>query len=160
MRLTLAVLISFVCASFVHASDLQIIRVWPSYRQADSFKRISEYFSGNENTGSEIVLRTQPNERTGYYFLTRIKNTGPAIANARVELQLITPVSPEVQTHSFDVALPTGKKVLQLGLTGGDWTNSKTKPVAWLVRFLTVDGVELAREQSYLWSQPDLPKPK
>ena len=65
------------------ATTATITRVWPDYRAADTFDRISEYFTGAENTGGQIVMRTHPETRAGYYFFTRLKvETPPAAASA------------------------------------------------------------------------------
>ncbi|MBN8527563.1 MAG: hypothetical protein J0M02_19695 [Planctomycetes bacterium] len=60
----------------VVAQDLSIVRTFTGWRDGASFKRISEYFDGKENTGRETVLRTHPEQRTGYYFLVRVANPG------------------------------------------------------------------------------------
>jgi len=143
-------------ASAALGADLKIIRVMPSYRTADSFMRISEYFNGREDTGGATLLRTQPARRDGYYFLVRVKTTAP-IEIAWIETQVVTPASPEPRTDSFAVSLPAGSHVIQLGLTGTDWPSPKAVPVAWKLRLLSSEGKELASEQSYLWSKPPGP---
>src|SRR5882724_9142456 len=90
MRPFLAVSFLFLAAS-LSASDLKFIRVWPSYRSPESFEHVSEYFSGKENTMGQIQLRTQADVRAGYYFLTRVKNSGADGLAVRVDLQIILP---------------------------------------------------------------------
>jgi hypothetical protein len=53
--------------------NIEVVRVWPEYRTAESFDRISEYFTGRENPGNQIILRTRPESRAGFYFFTRLK---------------------------------------------------------------------------------------
>jgi len=135
-----------------------IVRVWPDYRTAESFDRISEYFTGKENTGGEIVLRTHPEARAGFYFFMRLKEPDDVtIADAQVEISVITPASPEAKTFLLrvPVVLRKGTVVLNPGLTGPDWpwTDANTRPVAWRVRLLDASGAVLASEQSYLWSK-------
>lgn len=142
-------------APFAIASEVRVVRVWPSYRAKESFMRISEYFTGRESTGNEEILRTQPATRDGYYFLARLKNTGAALPQAKVELEVITPLSPAAKTYTFTAPLPSGSHVLDVGLTGSDWPGPKTQPVAWRLRVLSPEGSELAQAQSYLWSLPD-----
>ena len=141
-------------------SAVTITRVWPDYRAAESFDRISEYFTGDENTGGQIVLRTHPEARAGYYFFTRLKVETPAaaaIADAQVEISVIMPDAPVVKTFLLRAhgVLREGVNLLNPGLTGADWpwTDTKTHPVAWRVRLLDADGAELATTQSYLWSK-------
>jgi len=136
------------------AGELQVVRVMPQYQPADAFVRISEYFSGKENTGGATILRTQPAQRAGYYFLVRVKTTAP-VEVAWIETQVISPAAAEPRTDSFAVSLPAGSHVIKLGLTGTDWPGPKARPVAWKLRILGADGKELASEQSFLWSKPD-----
>jgi len=128
-----------------------IVRVWPAYREADSFRRISEYVSGHENTGREIVLRTQAEPRTGYYFLTRLK-TDTATPGANLVLEVVLPGNPAVHTFTFPADLPAGHKVFQLGVTGTDWPGKDTRPAAWRVTARAADGTILAERTSFLWS--------
>ena len=135
------------------ASDLRLVRVWPEWRDAKSFKRISEYFTGRENTGGQLILRTQPAQRAGYYFLVRVDNPGTA-RRVRFQLQLIREGTPAPTSTDFPADLPAGASVFQLGLTGADWPDAKSQPVAWQLRVLSAEDHELAREKSYLWDKP------
>ena len=148
---SLSILLGFASA---RAADVSFVRVWPGYRSADSFERISEYFTGEENTGGQTVLRSRPAERAGFYFLARLKNAGPAVAGATFELDVITPASAAPRTFTFTAGLPAGEHVFNLGLTGADWPGAKVQPVAWKLTVLAPGGAELARAQSYLWEKP------
>ena len=137
----------------VKGGDVTIVRVFSGWRDAASFKYISEYFTGRENTHGEVVLRTQPDQRGGYYFLVRTTNPGGPVS-VTFKLQLILPTGHKVQEHSFATDLKAGDTVLNLGLTGGDWPNPKANPVAWKLDLLAPDGRLLASEKSYLWEKP------
>lgn len=157
MRTFLTTSLLVITASICAASDLKIIRVWPGYRTAESFERISEFLGKDEDPSNQLILRTQENTRAGYYFLVRAKNfEHSATANAKIELRVITPFSPEAKTYNFTCTLPTGSHVLNLGLTGTDWPGKPTDDVvAWQLRVLASDGTELAKTQSHLWAQPE-----
>ena len=156
MRPFLTTLILLVTSSFCAAADLTIVRIWPGYRTAESFERISEYVGKDEDARNHFILRTQPDVRAGYYFLLRFKNTGAAITDAKIELQVITPFAPEPKTYNFSSTLAPGSHVLNLGLTGADWPGKpKDEVVAWKLRLLSPSGTELGKAQSYLWSLPD-----
>jgi len=142
-------------AAPAHADPLTLVRVWPGYRPVESFDRISEYFTGGENTGGQIILRTQPKARAGYYFLVRLKNPGAAVAGAVFELQVISPLSPAIRTFTFKTDVAGGDHAVSLGLTGDDWPNAKAAAVAWHLTVRAADGAELARQQSFLWAMPD-----
>jgi len=156
MRLALSLLVLCCCAARLSAADLTTVRVWPGYRSAESFERISEFMDGRENPGGQTLLRSQPGAREGFYFLTRIKNRGPVLENVSVELNVILPTSAEPKRiNTFATTrIPAGSHVFQIGLTGTDWADPAANPVAWQLRLLSTDGQELLREQSFLWSQP------
>ncbi|OAM87984.1 hypothetical protein OH491_07480 [Termitidicoccus mucosus] len=139
--------------------SVELVRLWPGYRTAESFDRIAEYFTNEEKTGGQIILRTQPKERAGYYFLLRVKNASP-LDGASIGLDLITDAGPRPKTHTFALApLSAGKQVLNIGVTGADWPGGPdAHPVAWRLRLLAPDGRELLSEQSFLWGRPVTPK--
>lgn len=155
MRPLLAFLVAVVLSVSALASDVRILRVWPGYRTPESFVRISEYFTGQENPGrKQTLLRSHPEARGGLYFLTRVANTGTAMTDARIVLQIITVRSPAESTYTFNTALPPGEHVFHVGLTGPDWTTAAEHPVAWRISVVAADNRELASEQSFLWSKP------
>jgi hypothetical protein len=136
-------------------SPVEFVRIWPSWRDRASFVRISEYFGGEENTGRQTMLRTQPEKRTGYYFLTRTRNPDASRTDVKFVLDIITPDSPVAKTYTFPAHLPAGGHVFNLGLTGKDWAGKGVQPVAWRLRLLDAGGLELARGESFLWRMPD-----
>jgi hypothetical protein len=158
MRFRLALFVlGFALALGVSAAEIAIVRVWPSYRTADSFERISEYFGGSENSSRRTVLRTQAGERAGYYFLVRVANSGPAQAGCTWQLQVILPTAAQPHVLTFKTDFPAGKRVYELGLTGSDWPNAHAEPVAWKLVLLAADGHELVSQQSFLWDRPPAP---
>ena len=150
-RLVAASILLAIPALLNAATD--IVRVWPAYRDADSFRRITEYMGGSESTGNEIVLRTQADSRDGYYFLTRLKN-GAAAPGTSLVLEVILPGNPAVHTFTFVTDLPAGQQVYQLGVTGTDWPGKGTRPSAWRVTARSADGAILSERTSFLWSAP------
>lgn len=153
LPLTFACLACFV-VSICRSADVEFVRVWPGWRNAESFETISEYFTGREHHGSHVVLRTHPDARAGFYFLVRVANSGGARANAQFTLQVITADSPDSKTYQFPVNLPDRDTVYQLGLTGPAWPDSSAHPVAWKLELTAADGARLASAQSFLWEKP------
>ncbi len=137
----------------LNAADLEFVRIWPAWREADSFVRISEYFGGGEDTGRQTVLRTQAAQRSGFYFLVRTDNDHAPLAGASFELRVILPDSPHPRIFTFPAAIPAGGHVFNLGLTGTDWPDAKTQPVAWQLRLLDADGREQLVGKSFLWGK-------
>jgi len=131
-----------------------LVRVWPSYRTAESFKRVSEYIDGVENTGNDAVLRSQSDVRDGYYFLVRTR-TDTAVAGAKISVEVALPQRSGAKTFVFPADLPAGDKVFHLGITGADWPDAKVRPGAWRVVLRSADGTILATRHSFLWSSAD-----
>jgi hypothetical protein len=152
----LALALSLTAARALGA-DVEFVRVWPAWRDASSFEHISEYFTGKEDTGGQVLLRTHPEERAGFYFLVRVANTGPVLAGAKFTLQLIAPTSVETKTYTFPADVAAHRIVFLLGLTGADWTDRKAHPVAWKLTLDSGDGRPLASAQSFLWEKPVKP---
>lgn len=150
LRLAVLWLIIGVVPAF--AVDVTIVPVFAGWREAASFKRISEYFSGKENTGGQLMLRTHPEQRAGYYFQFRI-NTA-ATVDTRLVLQVITPDTATPRTFNFTTSLLSPKTMLNLGLTAADWPDQKINPVAWKLEVFSADGKLIAAETSYLWERP------
>jgi hypothetical protein len=146
-------LCSLLTAASAPAQDVSLVRVFPGWRDAASFKRISEYFTGRENTGGETILRTHPTQRAGFYFLVRLVNPGPA-RPAHFRLQTIAPGAQSPHTDTFPAELKPGSAAYHLGLTGPEWQNPKSQPVAWHLQILAADGRLLAEQKSYLWENP------
>jgi len=156
MRFLFASLLAAVgSVSLALAAPLTLVRVWPAYHTAESFDRISEYFTGEENTGRQTILRSQPAARAGYYFLVRLDNPGTVVAGAVFELRVISPASPEPKLFTFKADVPAGSRAFSLGMTGIDWPGPKANAVAWLLTVRSADGTELVRRQSFLWAMPD-----
>lgn len=146
-------LLACLAAASLHARDLTLVRVWPGWKDADAFARIREHFGGPEGDGRRRVLRTNPAERSGYYFLVRLR--GPAVPGAAFELAVLPPGATEPATHRFAATLAAGEQVFELGLTGAAWPGgAAARPVAWRLRILGPDGVVLAEQRSFLWEAP------
>ena len=155
MRLTVLLALCGLLAPAARAADVEFVRVWPRWRDTDSFKRISEYFGHGENTSGQVVRRTHPESRDGYYFLVRAKHPSASLDGARFVLRVITPYSPEPQTFTFPVGGPPGETVFELGLTGPDWRGGEGEhPVAWKLELVGGDGRSIVSAQSFLWAKP------
>lgn len=153
--LALAALVLAALPSAFAAAQVKFVRVWPEYRAAASFTRITEYFGGEESA-PEAVIRTQPAARAGYYFLTRLES-GQTVPGAILTLEYFVPGDDRARVQFFTVDLPKGSRAFMFGLTGSDWPDAELTPTAWRFRLLSADGAEIAREQSFLWAMPAAP---
>jgi hypothetical protein len=150
VRISLLLLVT----PFAFAAEVELVRIWPGWRDAATWDSIPEYFGGPETHGSQVVLRTQPATRDGFYFLVRAAATTARNA-VRFELEIVRPDSPEPKRHAFSTRLPAGETVFQLGVTGADWPDGKrAQPVAWRIILRGPDNSVLAEHKSFLWEQP------
>ena len=138
------------------AAEIELIRVWPGWREADTFEWIGDLFgrTRNEARGKQIVLRTDESTRAGFYFLVRLKSAAVVDA-AKFELSVIRPGTLKPATYEFPVTLRPGVTVYHLGLTGPAWPEGKkAHPVAWRFALVAADGKLLAEQKSVLWEMP------
>lgn len=150
-RLALALLAAPLAAA---AADVELVRIWPGWRDAATWDSIPEYFGGAETHGAQIVVRTQPDVRDGFYFLVRTAAVA-VHGSIRFELDVVRPDSPEPKRHVFPTRVPGGEAVFQLGVTGSDWPGGKSaQPVAWRITLRGADNAVLAEQKSFLWEQP------
>ncbi len=142
------------CTGFALAADVEFVRIWPQWRNADAFDRIKEYFGGGENDGRELVVRTHPEQRAGLYFLVRVK-AAAALPNATFTLDVIRPDAPEPKSFNFPVSLPAKGGVVELGLSADDWPGGRdAHPVAWKLTLRDNAGTVAATQHSFLWEKP------
>jgi hypothetical protein len=157
-----ALLLSLAAFSFsvaltdaARAAEVEFVRVWPAWRDAEAFERIGEFFGKPEDNGGEVVVRTQPRIREGYYFLVRTKTAATVADGAKFVLEVIRPDHPEAKTFTFAAPSFGKERVFQLGLTGADWPGGKgANPVAWKLALVAADGRTLAEAKSFLWEKP------
>ena len=157
MRRILAFILLISILSPLQAEEsLDIVRVWSGYREAKSFKRISEYFSGKENTGGQIILRSQSDDRSGFYFTIRVQTPNTTnLPVSKIRLEIITPEAPTAKTFDFELTpVDKANALLLLGLTGSDWPKPEENPVAWKFSFLNEEDEIVGEEKSYLWELP------
>jgi hypothetical protein len=151
--LALFTLLAALCAR-APAADLSFTRVWLQWRKADSFQSLYEYRTARELTGKWVMLRSQPDERTGLYFLVRVENPGAPVSGAVFFVRVVTPEAKETKVFTFPADVRAGSWVFGIGLTGKDWAGEHVQPVAWEVELQSADGVVLARKTSFLWEKP------
>jgi hypothetical protein len=149
----LFLVLGLLCAP-LRANDVSFLRVWPQWHDADWFQSYYEYRHHHELDGKWTVIRSQPWERGGLYFLTRVKNTGARLEGSTFVVRVIAPDSTETRIYSFPAVIPKGSQLFEIGLTGTDWAGPKFNPVAWNVELHTADGQVLAQQSSFLWEKP------
>lgn len=118
-----------------------------------SFKRISEYFDQTENTGGKLILRTEPKQRAGYYFMLSLqRHAVTALVDGTIELHYVKEGERLHILETFPVpASPPPCNEIWLGLTGGSALADNETIMAWKIVIRQPDGQVLDTQQSFLW---------
>jgi hypothetical protein len=154
MRPLLAAIALLAAASApARAADLRLERVWPQWHDADSFSSLYEDHTGRELAGGWIILRSQPDQRAGLYFLSRVENPGARVPGATFILRVVSPESIETRVFHFSADIQSGSRLFEIGLTGKDWAGARVQPGAWELELQAADGSVLARKASFLWEK-------
>ena len=132
---------------------------YPMWQEADDYRRISEYFTGKENQGGDMVLRTDGGVRQGLYFRVGLPVGQRIPKHARVRVEYLRSDIPQVLSEEF--VLPLAKRgglfsEVRFGLTGRAWPSQSLRLVAWKITLRDEAGRPLAQMQSYLWGLPKL----
>ncbi len=151
--LVLFSLLSCLAPALPAEDSVQLVRVWPGYRDAASFTRLGEYFGAAPDAANQSALRSQPAARDGYYWLVRTQ-TPRAHPGATLSLKVMRAGAAAPELHRFTLDVPAGSHALQAGLTGRDWPDPAERPVAWQLTLTAADGSALAATQSFLWADP------
>ncbi len=134
----------------------EITNVKIRWIEAEKFYRISEFFTGRENTGNRIILRTTE-ERGGVYFMVYFQEEVNELAELQsISLEVLSPLNEEISR--FDFQLPEERKDTRLifvGLTGNEWEMPLNIPVAWRIIASDARGQEITDFKSFLWEFPE-----
>lgn len=149
MRLRLLALLA-VSSLGLSAATPSIVRVWGDFVPAESFERIAEYFGAPEKHAGRSILRTQPAQRSGYYFLVRVKDKDSIPAGSHWQVEVLR--QGQRKPVSYDFAITDKSSVYQLGLTGSDWVHAKEVPMAWKLTLVGADGATVLAHDSFLWN--------
>lgn len=133
--------------------SVKIREIKPRYIETETFVRISEYLTGVEHTGDRVIIRSQPNQRDGYYFtLILDTNVRKLPQGTTIVGEFYTPFSKEAKTYNFKLPAERGKtKEVFVGLTGSDWPDAEAVPSAWRFTVKDPNGKELDQKESFLW---------
>lgn len=150
-------LLSLGAAPFSHADSSPSIKyVTPRVVQENTFKRICEFFDGQEHTGSTLIMRSHPETRRGYYLIVNLDAPASQLpGGGSIEVSLFKESVKEPITHTFALenALPRGREVW-LGFTEAGLIREAEEITAWKVEIKDASGVLVTQKQSFLWSLP------
>jgi len=142
-------LIFAACAALnlVYASEI----VYSQFRDENSFKRISEHLTGDENPGRYAIARTHPENRDGHYIALKINASDQAKQWATIRLQVVRPGNQEIIAYDLPISARNKSRAL-IGLTDSYWNDGQRAPLAWKAEMLDSQGNALSSAQSFLWS--------
>ena len=148
----------FVCLSFflsTSSGDVILEVRNQVFFTTNDFKRIPEYFTGREYTGWKIYCRSNPQVRSGFYFVVKVGGKKIQLpVSSHWIVDWVTSADPTVKTQK--ISIPDlrifGKEVF-VGLTGDDWYDRSLKPLAWRLELIDGQGATLGSDQSFLWSK-------
>ena len=142
-----------VAASVVPGNDDWIEAVTARAVPAQTFQRISEYFDGKENTCGRLILRTNPEQRTGYYFILSLVDSTeqlPSGSTFRLNYR-VNGVRDDFNYTFYHSNSSIDSSEVWLGLTGYANLAEGQSIVAWQITVNDPDGAVLAKRQSFLW---------
>ncbi len=132
---------------------LDIVRV--QYEKEQTFKRISEYLTGEEYQGRRMIVRNPENERAGMYWKLQLrKSTHELPEKAQLKVSYFRKNSSEIESRTYAISNERSVYVIYAGVTGSDWIEEESVPSAWKIELLDAEGKCLDMKQSFLWEYP------
>lgn len=132
-------------------AELTIIST--EHRDADSFKRVSEYLTGKPSDGRYNTFRSDESSRDGFYVSLLASDKSTLSSVSKIRLQFVRTGTQEISIFETPASSLAKKRIL-VGLTGSEWLDKDSRPVAWKIDLLDASGASLESTQSFLWSEP------
>lgn len=137
-------------------AKIHIFTVDVQYLTAENFKHIAETITGDEDMGEAGVVRTDPENRDGMYFVLQLSRYVKHIPQGgQVTVQYTSSSNPQVTSKTLPLSnLNKNGSYLYVGITGPDWPNPDASITAWKVTLQDSDGNPIAEKKSFTWNQP------
>jgi hypothetical protein len=119
------------------------------FYEEESFTRISEYFTGVEVSGNRIIIRSDPEYRTGHYITFQLSENH-SIDHFKLEVYEFGEKEPKDYLFNSDTPV-TANQPIFLGLTGGIWGEKLKPPVAYKLSIIGTAGNTIESATSFLW---------
>lgn len=149
--------VTFTAAHAADEDPFSIDYVAWYYKPEQAFKRIAEYFGSPELKGRKIILRTDPENRAGLYFVVHLDEDADELpSGSSFEVSAVFPDSPKAKRFNFPLPEPTpGYRVVWIGLTGEDEPADDEAPVSWRVMIKGPQDEVITSKESFLWSKKE-----
>jgi hypothetical protein len=144
MRTTLSVLLASATLGFGSIDFLE-----QRFYEEESFTRISEYFTGVEVSGNRIIIRSDPEHRTGHYITFQLSGNH-SIDHFKLEVYEFGEKKPKDYLFNSDTPVAANQPIF-LGLTGGIWGEKLKPPVAYKLSIIGTAGNTIESATSFLW---------
>ena len=123
-------------------------------RTAADATRASDVLGEKEDHGADVVFRTDPASRAGYYYYVKLAEA--PLADTRLVLQVVRTENAAPERYEFVTGyrpgFPFGEYVI--GLTGKQAGEANWRPLAWRISVVDAKGKVLAAKHSFLWGTP------
>ncbi|MCC5835882.1 MAG: hypothetical protein JJU20_14240 [Opitutales bacterium] len=151
---TILCAVALIAAPMLSAATIEV--AYSEYRETGSFQRIQEFFTGREAPGRRTIIRTDPDNRDGQYFLINLTRSVARSDVHSVEIEVITTESKDTQQLVFLLsdALRVRGSWIYCGVTGDDWPNRNVRPLAWIARLKDSEGRLLDEWESFVQRMP------
>lgn len=139
------------CASTaLSAVPLRIVSVMNRFYCQNDFTRISEYFTGVENTGGDTILRTDNCGRAGIYLVIGLNQSVSQLSDgAFLKFRYFVSDSNDPKEQTFSLNPNCGiTPWIFVGITGADFHGQNL--VAWSIEICSND--DHVVKNSFLWS--------
>jgi hypothetical protein len=154
MRLRCALILFLTFAAVSSAAT--IVEAYTRHMDVGQFQLLREFFTGQESTGNRSIFRTDPEVRTGQYFVIgldeRIDRLPPG-AYLVLEVVSTEDLKPVPFRFDLDGANKPSTRRLYLGLTGEAWPSPERKALAWRVQLRHGESID-SEWKSFLWEMP------
>ncbi|MGE9292483.1 MAG: hypothetical protein ACQKBW_02630 [Puniceicoccales bacterium] len=154
LSIVLAVLLTASVASAKSYPQIEYVK--SRHVEEKTFKRISEYFDGEENQGDKIVLRTDPSVREGWYLVLMLDGDAdkyPEGTRIGLKMHIAGQKDEVVKATTLPTPIPDASEIW-IGLTGNEEPPNGKPPVAWMVIIYSPEGKVYTAYKSYLWEKP------
>ncbi len=145
-------LLTFILVALAASAHAELTVISTEHRDADSFKRVSEYLTGKHSDGRYAVYRSETSSRVGFYISLLASKKSILKQVAKVRVQFVRKGTQEIDSFELPAESLKKKRIL-VGFTGDEWQDSSDHPVAWKIDLLDAAGTSLDSAQSFLWSE-------
>ena len=128
------------------------LKIQIRFHPENDFVRLSEFFTGRENTGNFTILRSQK-RRSGLYFYVPLEESKIKVEKIHsFKLSIIDSRNLTSRNFKFQMSRKGKRqKRILLGITGDDWDEKDDRLIAWEIKILGENDKDFQVAMSSLW---------